>query len=283
MPILKIFHSPLVQFFVLGAGMFLLFDVVGGDAHTAADEVVVDSNRVAALMTRFERTWQRPPSRAELDRLIDGWVREEIFYREGLAMSLDRDDPVVRRRVAQKLEFISDVAVTEPGEQDLTEWLADHNEDYRVPSQYAFEHVLFTAELHGDMVPTVAVAALRSLRSGSALEGGDPTLLPGTVDVSTVPQITRTFGEEFVAALAGLPIGEWAGPVRSGYGLHIVRVSRAIPDYLPNLDEVRAAVERDWLKAESEKAKQSLYSALRQRYSVRIDSAPALANLATGQ
>jgi len=273
----NLLRQPLLHFFTLGAALFVLFAVVNDDAGTAPDEIVVDANRVAALVTRFERTWQRPPAPAELDGLIDSWVREEMLYREGLALGFDRDDPIVRRRLAQKVEFMIDGVVQPPDEAELTDWLQAHADDYRVPAKFAFEQVFFNTDTRGDEISAVVQEALASLQAGAAPEAGDPTLLPGRVDLASALEIGRTFGADFAAGLGEQPVGEWTGPVKSAYGLHLVRIEQKEPAYLPPLDEVRDAVERDVMQARAEQVKEAFFEALRERYEVRIEAEPSVA------
>jgi len=264
-------RQPLLHFFVLGALLFVLFDVINVDSGEAPGEIVVDANRVAALVARFERTWQRPPTQAELDGLIDSYVREEILYREALALGLDQDDPVVRQRMAQKIEFMFDGELPLPDEAELVEWLEAHADQYRASPKYAFEQVFFNPERHGDRLKETVQSALAALDAGDGTVTGDSTLLPGRLELSGALTIERLFGPDFVIGLEDLRVGTWAGPVRSAYGLHLVRIAEHEPGYLPPLDEVRAAVERDWLQAKSEQAKQAFYQVLRDRYDVRID------------
>jgi len=106
----RIIREPLVHFFVLGAALFGLFVWLHEGALDAPDEIVVDGMRVDALRMQYERLWQRPPTETELKGLVDNWVREEVLYREGLALGLDRNDPVLRRRIAQKMSILVDDA-----------------------------------------------------------------------------------------------------------------------------------------------------------------------------
>ena len=278
----NLIRQPLVHFFLLGAALFVLFDVVNDDAGSAPGEIVVDANRIEALAARFERTWKRPPTPAELDGLIDSYVREEILYRDALALGLDQDDPVVRQRMAQKIEFMFDGELPPPDEAELVEWLESHADRYRAAPKYAFEQVFFNPERRGHRLMDDVRDALAALDTGESTVTGDATLLPARVELSSTLTIERLFGPDFATGLEGQPVGAWSGPVPSSYGLHLVRVLRHEPGYLPPLDEVRAAVERDWLQAKSEQAKQAIYQAIRERYKVRIDPAPQVVSSPAG-
>ncbi len=268
-----------MHFFALGALLFLLFGMVtDDDARADRDAIVIDANLIAALTSRFEGVWQRPPTAAEREGLIDTWVREEVLYREALTLGLDRNDPVVRRRIAQKMEFMLDIDRRLPTEEELRDWLATHPDRYREPPGYAFEQIYFAVEKHGSDLNEILQQKLAALVSGDTSITGDPTLLPERLELTSAPQIERTFGPEFVAGLSSLTNGQWSGPVRSGYGLHLVRILASEPGYLPALAEVRAAVERDVLQARTERERERFYQTLRDRYDVRIELPSPVAN-----
>jgi hypothetical protein len=220
---------------------------------------------------QFERVWQRPATRDELQGLIDGWVKEEIFYREGIAMALDRDDPVVRRRVGQKLEFILDSAApTSPTDTELQSWLDAHPGDYQTEPTYSLRQVFLNPARHGDALGADIVAARRALESGKAIEG-DTTLLPPEMNAARASEVARVFGNEFAEGLATTAIGGWQGPMRSAFGVHLVELTERRDGGRATLHDVRAQVERDLLHARTESAKAAVYERLRANYRVRID------------
>lgn len=267
----RIFHEPLLHFFALGAALFVLFGWLNRDAMVAPDEVIVDQARIENLAAQFEQAWQRPASAEELRGLIEGWVREEILYREGVSLGLDVNDTVVRRRVAQKVEFIADgVMPANPTEEELEEWLISNMDRYRIEPAYSLKQVYFNPVRHGDEL-RAQLATLRStLGTSAAAPDGDATLLPGSLRAARSSEVAGTFGAEFADALAGLPAGGWQGPVESAYGLHLVRIEEKVPGKEPVLAEVRDAVERDWSAAQSEKLNETFYQAVKERYTVRM-------------
>ncbi len=267
----RLLHEPLLHFLILGALLFGLYSWLQGGAQNAPTEIVVTRGQLRSLQAQFQRTWQRAPTAEELHTLVEGWVREEVFYREGLAMGLDRDDPVVRRRIAQKLEFIGgDTTPQAPTDTELQAWLDTHADRYQIEPRYTLSQVFFDAARHGDKLDTVIARARRSLEAGQPAEG-DPTLLPPALEQAPAAQVTRTFGQAFTDALGPLPIGTWQGPVRSTYGMHLVRVSASEPARAATLAEARAQVERDVLQDRATRANAARYAALRARYSVRVD------------
>jgi hypothetical protein len=267
-------REPLFHFLLGGAVLFALFGQVGPERTDAPDRVVVSEARVRNLVGAFERLWLRPPSEAELEGLIDDYVKEEILYREALALGLDRDDLVVRRRLRQKMEFLNEdlVDLADPAEADLRAYLEANADAYRVPPRTSFEQVFVDPERSGDDARQRAAGVLEALRSGDAAGGsaGDPTLLPRRLERASPREMDDTFGPGFANDVAALPEGEWAGPVASAYGLHLVRVGAREAERLPGLDEVRRAVERDWRAQRRREANQRFYEALRDRYQVEV-------------
>lgn len=274
MTVKKFLYEPLLHFFVLGLLLFVLYDVVNDDSGRSAEEIVIGQARMSGLVVNFEKTWQRPPTAEELQSLIDSWVREEILYREGKAIGFDLDDPVIRRRVAQKMSFVADGLVPDsPEEADLEAWLAANIEDYRVPALFTLQQVYIDPQRHADDLDVFVSGIRISLDDGAdARSLGDSTLLPMALTSSSSVELSRVFGTDFAETLADVPVGDWQGPVRSGYGLHLVKIDEHIAAREPDLEEVRAAVERDVLSDQTQRINEAFYAALRERYTVRIES-----------
>jgi hypothetical protein len=268
-------REPLLQFLVIGLLLFLLYGAVSGERWQSERRIVINDATVASLVERFQGLWQRPPTPQELQGLVDTYISDEVRYREGVSLGLDKDDPVIRRRVLQKVDLISEESNhrTAPTEAQLQSYLQAHLTAYARPGTVSFDQVLFDPARHGDRTEALASAALTRLRSGAAATGmGDPSLLPGHVAQSPVDQVGRDFGEEFVAALAALPAGTWEGPVRSAYGLHLVRIADRTAGRPATLEEARAAVERDYENDQRVLAAQAYERRLRENYPVVIEA-----------
>jgi len=268
----RLLREPLVHFLVAGA---LLFALHGSPPAAGPERIVVDGARVEQLVIGFTRVWQRPPTVEELAGLVDDFVREEIYYREALAMGLDRDDTIVRRRMRQKLEFLSEdlAALDAPDDATLEAWLAEHADAYRIEPRASLTQVYVSRERHGDDAEATSRRWLEALRSGAADPSaiGDASLLPAKLPASSEREIARHFGDAFAAAVLRLEPGHWEGPVASAFGLHLVRVESREPGRPATLDEVRSAVERDWGTEQREKANEAFYQTLRQRYEVKVE------------
>jgi hypothetical protein len=273
----KLLREPLVHFLLLGAALFLLFELAGDSERSEAERIVVTSGRIRQLAQGWARTWQRPPTPEELKGLIEEYIKEEVYYREALAMGLDRDDLIIRRRMRQKLEFLTDDVVDSvaPEEEELRAYFDDHVETYRDPARVSFEHVYLSRERRGDDAEEDAERLITQLNSGSPglnpATLGDSFLLPGSFDDASTSEVDRQLGDGFCARMMELPLGRWAGPVESGYGLHVVRVAAWEEPGDPAFENVRDAVERDWQEARRKKAAAAFYRKLRERYTVTVE------------
>lgn len=273
----KLLREPLLHFLALGAVLFLAYRVRGAAAGAEGGVIVVPAGRVEALASGFARTWRRPPTRAELEGLVDEWVREEVLYREAIARGLDRDDTVVRRRLRQKLEFLAEdlAELVEPTDEQLEDWLAAHADRYRQSPRLALRQVYVSPDRRGERAEADARQLLVSLRqegpAADIAELGDPLMLPAELELQALDAIERLFGPGFGEELLALEPGTWHGPIGSSYGLHLVLVSQREEARTPGLEEVRAAVERDWLTAHREGLAEAFYEGLRARYEVEVE------------
>ena len=274
---MKLIREPLVHFLVLGMGLFLLFGIVGESNDGPTDRIEVSAARVAQMKEIFTRTWQRPPTEKELEGLIEDHIREEIYYREALAMGLDRDDTIVRRRLRQKLEFVTDdiVDAIDPTEEQLAAYFNENADAFRVPARVSFRHIYFNQDRRGSQAMQNAESLLTRLNEsdpGIDTAGlGDTLMLPGNYGLVSEDEIARGFGNEFAARLTDLPSGRWSGPVKSAFGLHLVFIKERVAGSLPALAEIRDVVDREWRNARREKTAEAFYSSLRERYIVGIE------------
>lgn len=272
----RLLREPLVHFVLLGTLLFGGWAALGGGgAPGAGERIVVTRGRIATLAELFERTWQRPPTPGELQGLVDDWVREEIAYREALAMGLDRDDTIIRRRLRQKLEFVvGDLSPpAPPTDEVLDAFLTAHANDYRQDARVTFEHVFVSRDRHGERAAAVARDVLEQLDQGAAPATlGDPLDLPRRFERISAGDLARSFGQPFAAAVVGATVGGWRGPVVSGFGLHLVRIEAIEPAAMPTLAEVRDQVARDWAAALRRETSEAFYERLERRYQILVEA-----------
>lgn len=277
-------REPLLHFALAGAALFVLFDVVGGaggpsatpaarPAAAGGTTIVVDAAIVGRLAQGYEAVWNRPPTPEQLDTLIDSFVTEEILVREALLLGLDADDTVVRQRLRQKMEFLLEAAASTetPDEATLQAYLADNAETFAIAPRIGFTQV-FLGEAPAEGAAGAALDALAAGQDPAAV--GQRTLLPLRMPPSPPAAIDGTFGRGVAEALLALPEGEWAGPVRSGYGDHLVRIDARDPGRLPELAAIRDEVERAWRADRAAAVKAARIEELRGVYTVeRVDAA----------
>jgi hypothetical protein len=269
----RILREPLVHFLFLGALLFVTYDIFNDDRGIGSNRIVIDDGVVASIVQRYTAVWQRPPTAEELRGLVGSYIHEEVLYREGVAMGLQDDDIVVKRRVRQKLDVLAEESGREspPTDADLQAYLDKHAADYAMPTQMSFEQVMFNPEKHARQIKVVLTKARAELANGvDVMTIGDMTMLPRRETRTPTEGIARDFGEDFAHALTSLPVGTWQGPVHSGYGLHLVRVTERIPGRAAKLSEVRNAVERDWEHDRRVKAADDYYRNALKNYQVVV-------------
>jgi hypothetical protein len=272
----KWLNEPLLHFLVLGALIFALYAWLTPN-QPGSGEIVLTRGQQEHLITAFSRTWQRPPTAAEFNGLVEDWLREEIAYRESRQMGLDSNDTIIRRRLRQKLETLADdiVSMSEPSDEQLQAYLQENSEAFQAEPRYTLQQVYFSPDRRGEQAAQDAEQALLLLNTGGELinpaDIGDPLPLPRQLEQEREAAIAAQFGQVFVDGLRGLETGEWQGPLRSGYGLHLVRIERYSPGRPLTLDEARAQVQRDWANQQRQQAMDMLYQRLGERYTFTIE------------
>jgi len=277
----RLVSEPLTQFLLIGCLVY------GGYLYLARDvaapeggKIVVSEGRIAQLRAFFAKTWQRPPTEDELEGLIEGYIKEEIFYREAVRLGFDKDDTIVRRRMQQKMGFAmepSESALTpKPGE--LEAFFKETADQFRVPARLSFEQIFYdpAGVPQADLEDRIR-SDLERLRSGQAedpVELGDRSLLPLAIDEVYLPQVAGSFGEDFARTLEKTAAGAWTGPLRSAYGLHLVRISRFEPAHLPAFDDVSGDVRFEWESLRRAEIAEENYQKLRSSYDIEIKPVP---------
>ena len=275
---MRVIREPLLHFLILGAAIFAVHGFITRHKTDKRGEIVVTPAAIENLATGFTRTWQRPPTEEELQGLVRDYIREEAAYREALALGLDRDDMIVRRRLRQKLEFVSDelAARKEPSDAELQSFLLTHRGTFQIEAHFSFRQIYFNPQLHGENLHRDVARVLNDLQNRDSrvhkTDLGDPFLLQQTFEDVSLSDLKKTFEDHFALAISALPAGSWQGPIESGYGAHLVCVTKHIDSHLPALAEVREQVRRDYLDARRREATDKFYKTLLSRYSVRIEA-----------
>ncbi|MGH9318835.1 MAG: peptidyl-prolyl cis-trans isomerase [Vicinamibacteria bacterium] len=274
---LRVLRDPLAWFAAAAAGAFLLFAVLGDETSDPKPQITITAADIQRLVESFELVWMRGPTEEEIEDLIEERVRDEILYREAVAMGLDRDDTLVRRRMRQGLELMASEIGTaaEPTEKELEEHLRENSDRYRSEPLVSFRQIYLSPEKRGSAVVSDASKLLGALEAGSdaisLAEPGDATLLPAEEVDARVSLVAGQFGKEFADALATAPEDEWFGPLESPYGVHLVRVEERKEGGLPPLAEVRDAVLRDLQMTRADRAEAEFFASLLERYTIVVE------------
>jgi peptidyl-prolyl cis-trans isomerase C len=256
-------REPLVHFLIAGALIFALF---GGAANDPADRTItVSEAQIQGLASQWEATWQREPSPTEVDALIRDWIKDEVYTREAIRLGLDKDDIILRRRMRSKMEFLvaAQSESESPSDAALHDWLAAHKAKYIADPALSFDAVFVGG---GD-----AAMILAQLKQGAAPGTlGTRLSVPSSLEATQAPEIDRQYGEGFAKQLAAQTLGNWEGPVNSGFGAHIVRVRKVSAGAVPPFAQIRQRLENDWREANRQSREAKAYQALLDGYSVRI-------------
>ncbi len=275
---MKLLREPLFHFVAFGAVLFFVYGVASDFlASDAGRSIEITEADIGFLAERFQRQWQRLPTEEELRALVEARVREEVLYREALAVGLDQDDLVVRRRMVQKMELLSqDLALlVDPTDQELEGFFQERREEYRIPPRLSFSHIYFNVDQRGAAAEDDALRELAEMRAlepppRRAPERGDRFMLQYDYSLQSPLDVQRQFGGQFAEALFELEPG-WHGPIASGYGLHLVNVGQQAESRLPEYDEVRETLINDYNRMRRDRANEVLYEGLSREYDIVID------------
>lgn len=277
-------REPLVHFLLLGALLFVVYGAIqrGRAAGPASSQIVLTLDDLRQLQIGFAARWERPPGPQEMVALVENRVREEVLYREALTMGLDKDDTIVRRRMAQKMEFLAeDVAgAHEPTSEELKAWFDKNTALFANPPRVSFRIVYFSPDRRGPHAKEDAARAMGKLSGKPASwpgaeSLGDPFMFPGYAADRTPDQVAKDFGPPFAKALFAQKPGAWTGPIESGYGWHLVFIDSLIPARTSAFEEVEPDVKTAWLSAQKAEAWDKAYKAMRAKYEVLLPAPPA--------
>lgn len=269
--------EPLVHFLLIGAVLFLIFNVYDDPAGSQSSQITITEGQIDFLKASYARTRQRTPSQKELEGLIDNYVREEILYREALTLGFDKDDSVIRNRLRQKMELMSDdlAGIAVPTDDQLQQYLENNSEKFRTEPQIAFHHIFIDIAHRGITAEDEAERILSLLsKEGKRIDPdtlGDRLMQPKSLNLTPVSEIAKLFGKSFSLELLKITPGKWIGPIQSGYGLHLILLTDYVADRLPQLDEIRGTVEWEWRAANKKELKENIYKELRKKYTIEFE------------
>jgi hypothetical protein len=276
-------REPLLHFLLIGLVLFGIYAYTnrGRIGIESPTQIVLSLDELGVMTAYFESQWHRPPTPQEFQAMVKDKVKEEVLYREGLVMGLDKGDTIVKRRMAQKVQFLAEDIATahEPSTAELKAWFEKNSSKFALPSRYSFRHLYFSPDKRGTSAHDDAAQALAKI----AAQPEDSTLIAPAADRfmfqdyygdRTPSAIAKEFGPQFAVALEKVTPGSWQGPIESGFGWHLVFVNSVIPGRLPAFEEVESEVKTAWLGEQKAVAREKAYKSLRSKYTVLLPSPP---------
>ncbi len=280
----RLLREPLFHFLLIGAVLFALSGLTQSGRPTAtapSKEIRLSLDEIAQLTLLYQSQWRRPPSPQELERMVENKVQQEILYREALAMGLDLDDEIVKRRMAQKMQFLAEdvAAAREPTTPELRSWFEKNSAKFAQPPRLSFRHLYFSPDGRGTRARDDAEQALEKL-AGQPVDAkiassvADPFMFQDYYRDRAPDFLGKEFGPQFALAVARLQPGSWQGPIESGFGWHLVFVDTAIPGRVPAFEEIEPDVRTAWLGEQKALAWDKAYKEMRARYTVLLPAPP---------
>ncbi len=277
--ILQFLKEPLLHFLVIGASFYLINGLYG-KAEVSEDDrrIVISAGEVEWLRDSWKKRWSRPPTGEELDGIVRAYLRKLVLSHEAVAMGLDKDDTVIRRRLAQKLEFLSQdlVEFTNPSDEELAAYMNQNLASYEAPAIATMTQIFYDPDKRDDQ----ALAEAERQKSILNAREFDPDYVNGLGDTFFLQKyypersqsdIARLFGSGFAESVVDLPVATWSGPILSGYGVHLVYIHDRQAAVTPGLDEVRNKVLQDWKDEKRKELSDSYITNLLARYDVKVE------------
>ena len=276
---MRFFREPLIHFLVIGAALFVLYAYWGQpDVEEQGRSITITAGEIKWLTDNWEKRWTRPPTAEEREGIINQYLKEMILYREAVAMGLDQNDIIIRRRMAQKLEFLTQdlISPQPPTEDELRTYFEEHMDRYQPPDLITITHVFFDPDKRGDRtlkdaetIKTKLIALKQPPQDASAY--GDPFMLQSYYPERSEAELAKLFGRGFAEPVFKLEPQKWHGPVLSGYGTHLVYVHDRQEMAPPAFAEVQEQVRQDWENDKRKQLNDQYIASLMGRYDVTIE------------
>jgi peptidyl-prolyl cis-trans isomerase C len=277
-------REPLLHFLLIGLALFVVYGYMNGGRWGvgSSKQITLTLDDLRQMDMYFQSQWHRQPTPEEFNALVEDKVREEVLYREGLAMGLDKDDTIVKRRMAQKMQFLAEDVATahEPSTAEMKAWFEKNTGKFALPSRISYRHLYFSPDKRGQNARGDASQALAKISgqpedSKIAATLADRFMFQDYYGDRTPEQLAKDFGPQFAVAVSKLQPGSWQGPVESGLGWHLVFVDTVIPGRIPAFEEVESEVKTAWLGEQKAQAWQKAYQEMRAKYTVLLPAPPS--------
>lgn len=276
---MKFLREPLVQFLFLGGLIYLAYGFFAPQTEEEKSNIIVVSEpRVQWMQTGWKQRWNRLPTRAELDGMIEQYIKETVLYNEAVKMGLDKDDGIIRRQLAQKVEFLAKdlVIYTPPTQEDLQTYYDDHQDKYRPDATYTFTQIYFDPDKRGDATLEDAKKVKAQLEEQASMlqdltQFGDNFMVDSYFEASSELEIRKNFGTGFANEVIKLEPGKWHGTILSGYGVHLVYMKEIVTPPVPALSKIKERVLQDWTSQKQEELNKQFYAVLKETYTIVVE------------
>ncbi len=285
----SLLREPLLHFLVIGAGLFFLFSQINNPQVETDHRITITQANLDRLATTWLKRVGRPPSAQEREQQLEHYIREQVLYREAMAMGLDQNDVIVRRRLAQKMEYLfNDLSfIPEPTETELVTFLSEHASKFTLPATITFSQIFLDPGERDQEINNDAEQLLEQLKETTSevdtINLGDRSLLPYEFTKERENEITSMFGAAFTNQAFALPVNSWQGPITSEYGVHLIYINSYTEARLPPLAEIRERVASEWRSTKQHEANEIFYQSLYQRYEIILDDSVAKDALANAK
>lgn len=270
----RLFKEPLFHFILIGAAFFLLYSWVG-ETDNGKSQIRIDESDLEEIVSKFEMQWKRMPNEEELISIVEKRIEQEVFYQEALKMNLDHNDEIIKRRLSQKMQFLSnDISgLVEPTDDQLQEYYRDHEDKYLSEAYYTLYQVYFSPDSRDNWRADAetAVQLMNRVSIEEALKMGDPISLPQTFNETSAFHISRQMGDAFLTEISQLETGKWIGPVNSGYGVHVVFISAKQNAEPAPFESVREKVSDDYSFEKQAEVKSAIFREFEKKYQIEFD------------
>ena len=275
-------REPLAQFLIIGVALFLINGALnhGASQPGSSYQIALTIDDLRQLQSTFAAQWQRAPSPEEMRSLVENRVRQEVLYREALMLDLDKDDIIVKRRLAQKMQFLAEdvAAARQPTTEELKPWYEKNSDRFALPGRFSFRHLYFSPDRRGQRAHEDATKALTKIGgeaedSKAAAALADRFMFQDSYADRTPEELAKEFGPQFAATVPKLKPGSWQGPVESGYGWHLIFVDSVVPGRIPVFEEVEPDVRTAWMADQKQQTRQKAYEHMRAKYAVLLPAA----------
>lgn len=263
----RLVSEPLLHFVLIGAVLFYIGYRNTAESTNPGNEIVITEGDINQMLVSWMAQGRPAPSADAIRSMVETKVREEVLYREAIAMGLDKEDTIVKRRLAQKMDFLAEDLSTleEPTTEDLRKWFEAHRDEFVLPPRVSFRHVYYSFDAHGKDARDIAA---REVSAAAGPENGDRFMFQNSYAQRTEADLYAIFGPAFAREVFTLEPGRWAGPVESAYGWHAVFVEQLTPPVAPGFEEAEADVKAAYIEARRTEFREEAYRVMREKYKV---------------